>query len=198
MRQSLSNSKLWLHPSHTAIRTTLAYTNTDSTVTVWSIETVPLADIPINADVSTLSLPRLSACILVAHNSYSLLPDDGQEEPPHAAMHLTPVTTEEPNINSACHLCRTISPYSHVVDHINTKQLCRSSNDTEKTSDRRSTAIMHEHSACTNVSMPAVALSPCSIDRFSLRLLRSAVADGIESDSHATVHRLKEALGDQL
>ena len=42
---------------------------------MWSIETVPLADIPINADVSTLSLRRLSAYILVAHNSYSHVVD---------------------------------------------------------------------------------------------------------------------------
>ena len=42
---------------------------------MWSIETVPLADIPINADVSTLSLPRLSVCILVAHIPYSHVVD---------------------------------------------------------------------------------------------------------------------------
>ena len=34
MRQSLPTSKLWLHSSNTAMRTTLAYTNTDSTVTL--------------------------------------------------------------------------------------------------------------------------------------------------------------------
>ena len=34
MRQSLPTSKLWLHSPNTAIRTTLAYTNTDSTVTL--------------------------------------------------------------------------------------------------------------------------------------------------------------------
>ena len=37
MRQSLPTSKLWLHSSHTTIRTTLAYNNTDITVTTGMI-----------------------------------------------------------------------------------------------------------------------------------------------------------------
>ena len=36
----LTCGKLCLHPSHTAMRTTLAYTNTDITVTTWATATL--------------------------------------------------------------------------------------------------------------------------------------------------------------